>query len=69
MNHLSVSQAARQIGAKPKDIFDLFYARKLRDDLCPIIAGRRIIPTEYVETVCAALRRHGRSVGKAVCRG
>jgi len=69
MNHLSVSQAARQIGAKPKDISDLFYARKLRDDLCPIVAGRRIIPMYYVEVICAALKRHGRPVGKAVCRG
>jgi len=58
--YLSVSEVARRIGAKPKDISDLFYSRKLRDDLCPIVAGRRLIPVDYVLTICAVLRRHGR---------
>jgi hypothetical protein len=44
MDYLSVSEAARRLGAKPKDISDLFYRRALRDDLCPIVAGRRLIP-------------------------
>ena len=29
MRHLIVSEVARQIGARPKDISDLFYQRKL----------------------------------------
>lgn len=61
-NQLSVSEVARRIGAKPKDISDLFYQRELRDDLCPIIAGRRIIPESYLDMIRMALKRHGRPV-------
>jgi hypothetical protein len=57
---LSVSEAARLLGARPKDVSDLFYRRELRDDLCLIVAGRRLIPDGYVETIAAALRRRGR---------
>jgi hypothetical protein len=32
----------------------------LRDDLCPIVAGRRLIPSSYLPEVEAALRRHGK---------
>ncbi len=66
MAHLGVSEAARRIGAIPKDISDLFYRRELRDDLCPIVAGRRVIPEDYLEMIRAALRRNGRPVGKGV---
>ncbi len=59
---LSVSEVARQIEAVPRDISDLFYQRALRDDLCPIVAGRRLIPESYVSEIATALRRHGRSV-------
>lgn len=61
-NGLSVSEAARRLGARPKDISDLFYRRELRDDLCPIIAGRRIIPESYLAMIDMALKRHGRPV-------
>jgi len=57
--HLSVSEAARLLKARLRDISDLFYRRRLRDDLCPIIAGRRLIPQEYVEIIAAELRRAG----------
>ena len=59
---LSVSEVARRIGATPKDISDLFYRRELRDDLCPIVAGRRLIPESYIEMIVMVLRRHGRIV-------
>jgi len=55
----SVSEVARRIGARPRDISELFYRRQLRDDLCPIIAGRRVIPTTYVGLIVAALKRAG----------
>ncbi len=67
--HLNVSEAARRIGANPRDISDLFYKRELRDDIAPIIAGRRMIPADYLDTIRAALRRAGRPVGKAVAGG
>jgi hypothetical protein len=57
---LSVSEVARRIGAAPRDISDLFYRRELRDDLCPIVAGRRLIPTSYIDQVAMALKRHDR---------
>jgi hypothetical protein len=61
-DHLTVSQVARRLGASPRDISDLFYRRTLRDDLCPIVGGRRLIPPNYVETIRAALKRAGRPV-------
>jgi hypothetical protein len=55
--YLSVSDAARKLGARPRDITDLFYRRELRDDLCPIVGGRRMIPESYLELIAMALRR------------
>ena len=75
MSQLTVPEAARLIGAKPRDISDLFYNRHLPDDLCPIVGGRRMIPAEQVEVIRNALRRHGRTLdarprsGKAVTGG
>jgi hypothetical protein len=60
MSHLSVSEAARRIGARPKDISDLFYQRKLDDRRCPIVAGRRLIPTDYLPSIEAVLRDLGK---------
>ena len=62
MKHLSVSEAARRLKARPRDISDLFYRRHLRDDLCPIVGGRRLIPEDYLGMVAAELRRAGRPV-------
>lgn len=62
---LSVSEVARLLGAKPKDISDLFYSRELRDDIAPIVAGRRLIPECYVEAIQAALQRHDRQFSQS----
>ena len=62
MKFLSVSEAARRLNARPRDISDLFYRRRLRDDLCPIVGGRRLIPAEYLDMIAAELRRTGRGV-------
>jgi hypothetical protein len=64
MSHLNVSEAARQLGARPRDISDLFYKRALRDDLCPIVGGRRMIPTDSLEMIRMALKRNGRPVAR-----
>ena len=63
MKHLSVSEVARRLEARPRDISDLFYRRALRDDLCPIVAGRRLIPEDYLDVIAMVLKRAGRSVG------
>ena len=39
-----VSEAARRVGCRPRDISDLFYNRLIPDDACPIVGGRRLIP-------------------------
>jgi len=62
MSYLSVSEAARRLGARPQDISGLLYRRVLRDDLCPVIGGRRMIPEDYLPLVAQALRRAQRRV-------
>lgn len=61
--YLSVSEVARRLDACPRDISDLFYRRALRDDLCPIVGGRRLIPESYILEIERALRRHGKAPG------
>lgn len=63
MPYLSVSEAARRLKARPKDISDLFYRRRLRDDLCPIVAGRRLIPEDYLDRLAQVLKRECRPIG------
>ncbi len=64
--YLIVSEVARAIqeatgaSVNPRDISTLFYQRILRDDLCPIVGGRRMIPADYVKQVENALRRAGK---------
>jgi hypothetical protein len=64
MNYLSVSEVARRLGARPKDISDLFYRRALPDDLCPIVVGRRLISESHLDLIRLALERAGRPVGE-----
>lgn len=62
---LSVSDAARELSqelreeVRPRDISRLFYERDLRDDLCPIVSGRRVIRRDYLSMVVMAMRRRG----------
>lgn len=69
MLYLSVSEAARRLMARPKDISDLFYRRRLRDDLCPIVAGRRLIPEDYVDCIAQVLKRERRPLGTDADKG
>lgn len=55
----TVGEIAKRYGVQPWRITQLFYAGKLRDDLCPILSGRRFIPDDYVPQVVAALKRQG----------
>jgi hypothetical protein len=56
-----VSEAARRIpGARPKDISDLFYLRKLNNGRCPVIGGRRLIPEDYLAEIERVLREVGK---------
>jgi len=58
-NRLSVSEAARRMGAKPQHISELFYRRILGDGVCPIEAGRRLIPESYLPVLADALQKRG----------
>ena len=58
--HLTVSEAAKQLGVKPRAISDLFYQRRLADDLGPIIGGRRLIPVDALLEIEAELERDKR---------
>ena len=64
MNGLSVSEAARRLGARPKDISDLFYLRELDEEHGPIIAGRRVISEDYLPTIRRVLKQRGRQVSE-----
>jgi len=74
MKYLSVSEAARRLGARPRDISDLFYRRRLSDESCPIVGGRRLIPESLLSVIEMALRHAGhpvsdRAAGKGADRG
>jgi len=46
-----VSEIAREVGCRPRDISDLLYARLLPDHDCPIIGGRRLIPDDLIPEI------------------
>ena len=62
---LSVGEAAGELreqlrqDVRPRWISTLFYDRELRDDICPIVAGRRLIPRTYLPMIAQAIRRRG----------
>ena len=61
MSHHTVSEVARRLGVRPREISDLFYQRRLSDERCPIVGGRRLIPPDYVPTISTALKARGRT--------
>jgi hypothetical protein len=63
MDYVSVSEAARELGEKPKTLSDLFYQRELSNDLCPIVGGRRLIPRSYLPTIRQILIERGQTSG------
>ena len=66
MPYICVGEAAKRLGANPIHISQLFYSQQLRSDLCPVIAGRRLIPLDYLDLIRAALKRAGKPVGREV---
>lgn len=57
---IMVGEAARRLGTRPQHITELFYKGKLRDDICPVANGRRLIPEEYLPVIAMELRRAGK---------
>lgn len=54
-----VSEVARRYGVRPRDVSTLFYERVLSDERCPVVAGRRLIPEDYLPEIETALRARG----------
>lgn len=54
-NFLTVSDVARKLGIRPRDLSDLFYQRRLDDEECPVIGGRRLIPSSYLPFIRATI--------------
>jgi hypothetical protein len=52
----TVSDVSRRLSVRPRDISDLFYQRALNDAVCPVIGGRRLIPSDYLPTIQAKLK-------------
>jgi hypothetical protein len=57
---LIVGEAARRLGEPPKRITDGFYRRWFDNDLCPVVAGRRLIPEDYLPRMATILRERAR---------
>lgn len=59
MRLFSAAMLARRFNVKPRRISDLFYQGKLDGNRCPVISGRRLIPSDYLPEVERALREAG----------
>jgi len=61
----SIGETARHFGCPPKLLTDWFYTGRLDSSRCPVFAGRRQIPANYLPTIEATLRRSGHKVSQA----
>ena len=57
----SVTDTARMVGCRPRDVSDAFYAGVLDDSKVLHIGGRRVIPEAYVATIREVLTRLGKT--------
>jgi hypothetical protein len=64
---LTASGAARELSkrmgrlVRPRDITNLLYERRIEDSLCPVVAGRRLIPRACLARIEAVLRESERT--------
>jgi hypothetical protein len=59
---LTVSEAARRLGAAPRLISDLLYARRVPDGVAPLVGKVRLIDPAHLTTIAAELRKAGHAV-------
>ncbi len=64
----TVGNLADHFGVPPKLLSSLFWQRVLDAEKCPVVSGRRLIPTDYVETIGEVLRERGYLAGAAAAR-
>lgn len=62
----SVGDVARLLGVRPSQITALFYSRKIPDDLCPIVGGRRLIGDSEIHKIAQVLKSRGLQVSSYV---
>lgn len=58
--YISVGEAAKRLGVKTRDISVPLYDGRLDSDRCPLIAGRRLVPVDYLPGIEFEMRRLGR---------
>jgi hypothetical protein len=59
---LSVGEAAEALNVAPRAISNALYDRKLDLARCPKVAGRRLIPKDYLPSIAAVLRSQKEAV-------
>lgn len=57
---VGVADAARRIGARRVDVSKVIYDGAIREDLAPLVGGRRLVRVDALEQVRAALVRRGK---------
>ncbi len=55
----SVGGVAKLLNVRPTQISQLYTERRLSDEHCPVVAGRRLIPPDYISIIAMELRRKG----------
>ncbi len=62
VTYTTVGDIARRHGVRPSQVTQLFTERRIPEDLCPVISGRRLIPIQIIPAIVAELRRKGIAV-------
>ena len=72
MKIFPVGEVARHLGVAPKVVSDALYRGAVRDELAPVVAGRRLVHESAIPILELALRRAGKlpllAVGKGAAR-
>ena len=63
---LSVGGVAKLLKVRPTQVTQLFTERRFSDRHCPVVAGRRLIPPDYVAIIAMELRRKGIEIDEPV---
>jgi hypothetical protein len=56
---LSVGEVTEMLGLPPRTVTNALYDRRLDAAQCPIVGGRRLIPTGYVPEIRRILKPEG----------
>jgi hypothetical protein len=54
---LTIREAAKRLGLRPRDLHDRFYDGRLDDSCCRYVGGRRVILDSQLDRIEAALNR------------